>query len=133
MTDSTIAIRLQAANLFINVIASHSHQYFRDKTSSRVAVLHLDATGKVWILDEYTQLLVNTHIDDDWDGFNHGGNLRSLVQRLRDFVVTGKTLGNRYFTPTLPGDPANNYWEYDDDAILEVRSEGIRLGVIKPL
>lgn len=133
MTDSSIDLRLQAANQFINVIASHSHQYFRDKSSLRVAVLHLDAKSKVWIQDEYTQRLVNTHVDDDWDGFNHGGNLRNLVQRLRDFVVTGKALGNRYFTPALPEEPENNYWGYDDDSIMEVRSEGIRLGVIKPL
>lgn len=129
MPSTSPVERLKAANEFIHVISSHSHRYFRDKSSGRVAELQIDAAGLVWIRDEYTLQLVNTHLNDEWDGFNHGGNLRHLVKQLRDFIVNGTCLRPGYFALNVPGERNNNHWGYDEH-ILVVRDEGIRLGVI---
>jgi hypothetical protein len=131
-TTLTALDRLKAANEFIQVIASCGHQYFLHKDSGVIARLDLDPEGRMWITDEYTLKRVNTHKDNDWDGFNHGGGLRSLIQSVRDFVVRGKTMREMYFTPAAPGEKENNYWGYEDAAMLKVRDAGLRLGLISP-
>lgn len=122
--------RLKAANEFIQIIAGCGHQYFLHKSSGIIARLDLDPEGKVWITDEYTLKRVNTHNKNDWPGFNHGGGLRAFIQSIRDFIVSGSTIRAIYFTPAKPGERENNYWGYEDEALLIVREAGLRLGLI---
>lgn len=125
--------RLKAANEFIQVIASCGHQYFLHKASGVIARLDLDPEGRMWLTDEYTLKRVNTHKDNDWDGFNHGGGLRNLIKCVRNFVVRGDTMRELYFTPAAAGEKENNYWGYEDEAMLKVRDAGLRLGLIAPM
>jgi hypothetical protein len=122
--------RLIAANEFIQVIASCGRQFFLHKASGVTARLDLDPEGKVWIIDEYTLKRVNTHSEKTWHGFNHGGGLRDFIQDVRDFIVRGETMRERYFSPTPAGELRNNHWGYEDEALLNVREAGLRLGLI---
>jgi hypothetical protein len=129
-TEQSKQDRLKAANEFIQVIAGCGHKYFLHEDSGVIARLDLDPEGKVWIIDEYTLKRVNTHNDNDWPGFNHGGGLRAFIQSVRNFIVSGSTIRAKYFTPTKPGELKNNHWGYEDEALLVVREAGIRLGLV---
>ncbi|MGF6281856.1 hypothetical protein ABH908_000111 [Pseudomonas frederiksbergensis] len=131
-TEQSKQDRLKAANEFIQVIAGCGHKYFLHEDSGVIARLDLDPDpeGKVWIIDEFTLKRVNTHKNNDWPGFNHGGGLRAFIQSVRDFIVSGSMMRAQYFTPTQPGESKNNYWGYEDEALLAVREAGIRLGLV---
>ncbi|MGE8063832.1 hypothetical protein [Pseudomonas sp. NPDC089569] len=129
-TEQSKQDRLKAANEFIKVIAGCGHKFFLHEDSGVIARLDLDPEGKVWITDEYTLRRVNTHKNNDWPGFNHGGGLRAFIQSLRDFIVSGRKIRGQYFTPTGPGELKNNHWGYEDAELLVVREAGIRLGLV---
>lgn len=129
-TEQSKQDRLKAANEFIQVIAGCGRKFFLHKDSGVIARLDLDPEGKVWITDEYTRKRINTHSEKTWHGFNHGGGLRDFIQAVRDFIVRGDTIRVQYFSPTPPGELKNNHWGYEDEALLTVREEGIRLGLV---
>lgn len=135
--------RLQAANALIEIIASHGRRFFFHKppagaskvgldhrnltgviddvpTLGRIAKLEIDARNKVWLIDEYTQRRVNTHAKDDWEGFSHGGTLRSLVATMRDYVIDGKLLSFGTIAPLR--DDGSNLWGYEPTQAIALRA-----------
>ena len=50
----------------------------------------VDHAGKVWFVDSYSGRRVYTHDKGPWRGFTNGGTLRTLIERLRDFIRTGE-------------------------------------------
>ncbi|SSB97858.1 hypothetical protein SAMN04488697_109217 [Pseudomonas sp. 43mfcvi1.1] len=84
--------RLTAANEFLQVIAGCGLHFFRNKGSGHDAYLSMNARGRVvWLHDDYTGARINVGKEGAWDGFSHGGTLKSLVGSLGRFVLHGST------------------------------------------
>ncbi|MCL6701125.1 hypothetical protein [Pseudomonas sp. T1.Ur] len=122
--------RLDAANAFIQVIARCGRRFFRNKGAGHDAYLSMNARGTiVWLHDDYTSARVNVAKEGEWDGFSHGGTLKSLVGSIGRFVLDDSKMRYGYFQPKMDNG-FENPWGYGDD-ILIVRDEGVRLGLIR--
>ncbi|HEX8590695.1 hypothetical protein [Pseudomonas sp.] len=122
--------RLASANEFIRSIASCGRHFFADTGAGHGAYLSLNARASiVWLHDDYTGKQINTAKEGRWDGFSHGGTLKSLVGSIARHVLDGSTMRFGYFQPKMDNG-FENPWGYGDD-ILAVRAEGVRLGLIK--
>lgn len=131
---TTSQLRLQRcinANEFLQVISNCGRNFFRNKGAGHDGYLSMNGRGNiVWFHDDYTSARLNVEREGDWDGFSHGGTLRSLIKSLGAHVLTGKTMRYGYFQPTMENG-FENPWGYDDDILL-VRDAGVRLGLIHP-
>ena len=125
--------RLAHANALIKAISDHGRRFFWNERAQRVAHLELDERGKVWWIDDYRGARVYTHqttIPSRWQGFSHGGTLRSLVECMRDYVVHGRQLPHfRIATPQLYGD--SNIWGYSKEAAEAVRAAAFALPIME--
>ncbi|QOF90694.1 hypothetical protein [Pseudomonas lundensis] len=122
--------RIIAANEFIRVISNCGRCFFRNTGAGHDAYITLNARRNiVWLFDDYTGARINVLKESRWDGFSHGGTLKSLVGSIGAFVLSGKTMRYGYFQPTMDKG-FENPWGYGDD-ILIVRDEGVRLGLIQ--
>ena len=122
--------RIIAANEFIRVIANCGRRFFRNSGAGHDAFLTLNARRNiVWLFDDYTGARINVVKEGRWDGFSHGGTLKSLAGSIGAFVLSGKTMRYGYFQPTMDNG-FENPWGYGDD-ILIVRDDGVRLGLIR--
>ena len=122
--------RIIAANEFIRVIANCGRRFFRNRGAGHDAYLTLNARRNiVWLFDDYTGARINVVKEGRWDGFSHGGTLKSLAGSIGSFVLSRKTMRYGYFQPTMDNG-FDNPWGYGDD-ILIVRDEGVRLGLIR--
>jgi len=120
--------RLAAINEFIRVIGSCGRRFLSENSDKSTLVddpvfstMELDARGRVWYCDHYTNARVYTHYQGRWRGFTGGGTLRRLVEAFRNYIKKGKMLRKEYFYLDSP-------WEYGDD-ILKVKEAAIRLGI----
>lgn len=131
---TTKAERAQHANQLIRSIASHGRRFFYHAAADRYARIELDSRGRVWFIDDYTQKRVYTHdTRGRWRGFTHGGTLRSLVERLRDYITTGWQLPRGVIAPPYLGGNANdNVWGYDREAATAVRAAAFALPIMAP-
>jgi len=121
------AERLGHANALIEVISRHGRRFFRNRESGAIARLELDASGRLWWIDEYRGSRVYTGkvmgYPHRWRGFRHGGTLRSLVEALRGYVLRGELLHPEYIAPSRI-DPTNgDIWGYGAEAAAAVRAE----------
>lgn len=122
--------RIIVANEFMQVIANCGRFFFRNTGAGHDAYLSMNTRGNiVWIHDDYTGARINTAKEGRWDGFSHGGTLKSLAGSIGAFVLNGSTMRYGYFQPTMDNG-FENPWGYGDD-ILIVRDEGVRLGLIR--
>ncbi|ARB27261.1 hypothetical protein HX787_27470 [Pseudomonas tolaasii] len=122
--------RVIAANEFLRVIANCGRCFFRNKGAGHDAYLALNGRRNiVWLFDDYTGDRINVTRQGPWDGFSHGGTLKSLVGSIGSFVLSGKMMLYGYFQPVMDNG-FENPWGYGDD-ILIVRDEGVRLGLIR--
>ena len=72
--------RIIAANEFIRVIANCGRRFFRNSGAGHDAFLTLNARRNiVWLFDDYTGARINVVKEGRWDGFSHGGTLKSLA------------------------------------------------------
>lgn len=132
-TDNSLWVRRQRCeqvNEAIRIIGSHGRRFFYDDHRDRFAKLEVDLRGKVWIIDEYTGKRIYTHPTtwgNKWRGFNHGGTLRDLVERFRDFICEGKQLHPGYLGPERFDD--SNIWGYEEASMQAVRSQAGSLPV----
>lgn len=120
--------RAEKANELIGVIAGCGRRFFFHQ--GRVACLEVDDRGRVWFHDEYTQARIFTHRNGRWDKFTHGGTLRAVVQRLRDYITTGQRLNPRIFGPWPEWYCDGDLWGYGE-AMQIVRDAAVRLEIVK--
>ncbi|WLH61052.1 hypothetical protein [Pseudomonas sp. FP2300] len=100
--------RLTAANEFLQVIAGCGQHFFRNKGSGHDDYLSMNARGRVvWLHDDYTGARINVGKEGEWDGFSHGGTLKSLVGSLGRFVLHGPPRALWAYTPSTSGDFGN--------------------------
>lgn len=122
--------RVNAANEFIRMIANCGRRFFRNTGAGQDAYLTLNTRlNIVWLFDDYTGARINISKEGRWDGFSHGGTLKSLIGSIGAFVLNGSTMRYGYFQPIMDNG-FENLWGYGDD-ILIVRDEGVRLGLIR--
>lgn len=124
--------RLDHANQLIRIIAAHGRRFFFDTRTERVAHLELNNTGRVFLIDEYTGKRIYTHFENrHWNGFNHGGTLRSLVIMMRNYICKGERIDAYYLGPENSSLRKGNIWGYPEEAIEAVRNEAGLLPIIE--
>lgn len=107
------------------MIANCDKCFFSNTGAGHDAYLTLNARRNiVWMFDDYTGARINVVKEGRWEGFSHGGTLKSLAGSIGAFVLSGKTMRYGYFQPTMDNG-FGNPWGYGDD-ILIVRDEGVR-------
>lgn len=137
--------RLAHANELIRIIASHGRRFFFvtrfhsdrfggiwESPAGRMAMLTL-RRGRVYHFDEYTGKTIYTHwtpFGNQWNGFHHGGTLRNLIEKMRDYVMKGEQIHLDFIAPTMR-DGKSNLWGYDREAAFIVRTEAAKLPIIK--
>lgn len=121
--------RLAHVNALVKIISSHGRRFFYNATHNRIARMEMDARGRLWWIDDYTDkriYVANTGFRNRWRGFSPGGTLRNLVESLRDYVLVNEQLmrhdiGVPYTTQE------GNHWGYDAAALAIVQAEAYRL------
>jgi len=142
---STKEERLAHANELICIIARHGRRFFFttrfhserfsgvwESPAGRVAMLVL-RNGRVYHFDEYTGKTIYTHwtpFGNRWRGFSHGGTLRCLVEKMRDYVMKGEQIHIDFIAPTMI-DGKSDLWGYGREAAYNVRLEAAKLPIIK--
>jgi len=122
MTESDVLRhRAAEASAVLAVLARHGRRFFYSPSFDRVARLEVDARGRVVFIDDYTDRRVATHAKRDWPGFSHGGTLRSLVEALRDYIITGESVAAGHFGPWP--DRREDLWAYGLDEMERVRAD----------
>ncbi|HDR9174350.1 TPA: hypothetical protein QDB23_001562 [Burkholderia vietnamiensis] len=124
--------RLDHSNRLIVAIASHGRRFFYSQQRDRFARLELDARGRVWFVDDYSGRRIYTHHSGRWRGFTHGGTLRSLVERMRDYITTGWQIPRGCIAPRCSGAERENVWGYEPVAAAAVRAAAFELPIIAP-
>lgn len=122
--------RVEHANQLIDVIATHGRRFFYRQESGRVARLELDARGRVWLIDEYSGARIYTHdtpFGNNWRGFSHGGTMRGLIERMRDYITSGVPLNSGCIAPPMS---YGDMWGYGEDAAAAVRAAAAALPIM---
>ncbi len=130
MQHSTKQQRCEQVNQAIKIIADHGRRFFWCDTTQRYARMEVDKRGKVWFVDDYSGKRIYTHPTTwggRWRGFSHGGTLKGLVERFRDYISHGKQLSRSCLGPERMGD--SNIWGYDEQAMRTVREQAGALPV----
>lgn len=125
--------RAEHCNQLIQVIASHGRQFFRCKSTGNVASMEVDARGRVWFHDYYSRKRIYTHpttFGNSWHGFTSGGTLRSLVEDMRDYIMTGKPLARAWIGHDRAD--GSNIWGYAVEDMAACRAECFALPIIAP-
>lgn len=124
--------RCEHANELIKIIAKHGRRFFYDKEHDRVAHFEVDDRGRVWFVDDYTNERIYTHgtgFMNRWAGFTHGGTLRDLVEKIRDYITDEKTVDRHWLGPSYAFSDGD-VWGYGAEAVAAVRAEAIVLPII---
>lgn len=122
-------LRCDQVNNVIRIIASHGRRFFHHKGSfARMVVAD---NGRIWFVDDYSGKAIYTHTSTcaRWRGFSHGGTLRNLVEKFRDFIRTGKPLHPGYLGPER--ESGSNIWGYEPEAMAYVRAAAGALPVFR--
>lgn len=125
--------RLEHANELIKIIAAHGRRFFFSDHTGRTAEILIGPRGRVWFVDEYTGKIIYTHKTtwtNKWRGFSHGGTLRSLVEMMRDYIVTGRPIPAFYLGPERNQLTNGNIWGYEPAAMQAVRDAACKLTII---
>ncbi|MGX6999856.1 hypothetical protein [Caballeronia sp. KNU42] len=126
--------RVEHANALIRVISDHGRRFFYNETANRIARIEIDGRGRVWFIDDYKGSRIYTHatvFGNHWRGFSHGGTLRSLVESMRDYIMTGKQIG-RWRIATERSFTDGDIWGYGPDAAKAVRAAAFELPIMAP-
>lgn len=122
--------RCEQVNQVIKIIGDHGRRFFFSESKQRYARLEVDRRGKVWLIDDYTGMWVFTHPTTwggRWKGFSHGGTLKALAERFRDYICEGKQMPIGWLGPERFDD--SNIWGYDEVSMRTVREQASALPV----
>lgn len=131
MTARTRQDRVVHANQLIQVLAAHGRRFFYCKSKDTYARMEIDARGRVWFIDDYTQKRVYTHdTRGRWRGFTHGGTLRTLVECMRDYIINGTPIHRGRIATKQLGDSDDDIWGYGPEAAAAVREAAFALPIM---
>jgi len=119
-----IVMRIDAANEFIESIASHGRRFFEyvHHDGRQVAHFRRGEWGHIFFWNQSKRQWIYVSRYGAWKGFHHGGTLRSLVGQLVEYIRTGKQLRGAWFD--------GKHWGYGAEMAIVVQI-GQRLGVIQ--
>ena len=131
---STKQERVDHANQLIRIIAAHGRRFFYCQKYSRTARVEL-RNGRVYFVDDYSDKAIYTHPTNwgnKWRGFSHGGTLRDLVEKMRDYITHGKPIPPGYIVIKQLGKDGldGNIWGYDVASAEAVRAAAYELPII---
>ncbi len=119
--------RLAHANALIKAISDYGRRFFWNEKGQRVARLEMDSRGRLWWIDDYKGSRVSVEkiggYEHAWRGFSHGGTLRSLAQKMRDYIKTGERIHLAYI--------AQDCWGYSAEATLATKDDAKLLPIIQ--
>lgn len=118
--------RCDEVNAAIQVIGAHGRRFFYSAKHARYARCEVDPRGKVWFVDDHTGKRVYTHaggFGNKWRGFSHGGTLRDLVERFRDYIARGDRVPKALLGIERSNPENGNIWGYEPAALERVRAE----------
>lgn len=121
--------RAAQVNKLIHEIANCGRRFFYNKNTDCYAMIEVDARGRVWWIDDFTEKRIYTHYRYWGKGFSHGGTLRSLVDNFRDYITKGTQVPSHSFGPWPDWCCGGDLWGYGED-MQKVRVAAIRHGII---
>ena len=124
--------RTEQVNQVIRIIGNHGRHFFLNQKANRYACMEVDQRGKIWFIDDFSSRRIFIHKTNwggRWRGFSHGGTLRSLIERFRDYIRTGEPLHPGYLGPERFDDC--NIWGYDIEGMRAVREQAGALPVFR--
>lgn len=115
--------RLEIANEFIKIIASHGREFF--KTGNQIAYMKIKA-GHVYWVDDYTHAEIYLSYKYWTKGFTHGGTLRALVQALRLYILGRRDFPINHLGPWPQNMCDGDLWGYGE-SMEQVRKQALNL------
>lgn len=129
---STKAERAAHANQLIKAISNHGRRFFWFDREQRTASMEVNERGRVYFVDDYTGKRIDTHYRGCWRGFSHGGTLRDLVEKLRDYIRDEIKIPIFYIAPNRGAIDGNfDMWGYGEDACKALQNEVASLPIIQ--
>lgn len=119
-------LRCEYANRLIEVISSYGRCFFYSRQHDAVARLIFDRC--VYLHDE-GGARIEAKASVKWRGFSHGGTLRDLVLRMRNYVMRGERIDPAYLGIDRQ-QGAGNIWGYDPDQMRLCREAAQKLPII---
>lgn len=123
MKEATKHDRLEIANQFIKIIASHGRKFFN--INGQIAYMKIKA-GHVYWVDEYSQKEIYLSYKYWSKGFTNGGTLRELVKALRLYVLGRRDFPISYLGPWPENLCDGDLWGYGE-SMEQVRIEALKL------
>ena len=123
------AVRVAEVNQLIKTISDYGRRFFYDKRADRVAHMAIAKTGHLYFVDDYSGKMIYIAYQGRWDGFSHGDTLKTLVERLADYVRTGRRLSMDWIGPERFDQ--SNIWGYAEDEMTKCRAEAAKSPAIK--
>lgn len=123
--------RAGKVNQLVDAISQHGRRFFFDsRNGGRVARMLVDDRGRLWWQDEGSGKRIYLHYKF-WGqpAFSNGGTLRSLVDALKVYVMSGETLRATTFGPWPNWCSGGDPWGYGSD-IHYVRQAALDLGIL---
>lgn len=125
--------RVEHCNELIRLIGSCGRRFFYNAEHDRYAYMEI-VRGRIYIVDDYSGKRIYTRytpFGNRWKGFSHGGTLRDLVERMRDYIAEGKKIPIGYLPlERWEGGLKNNIWGYAEKAAEHVRTEALKSPVV---
>lgn len=119
-------LRCEYANRLIQVISSYGRCFFYSRQLDSVASLSFDR--RVYLHDE-SGATIEAKAASKWRGFSHGGTLRDLVLKMRDYVMRGQRIDPAYLgIDRLQGE--GNIWGYAPEQMRRCREAAQQLPII---
>lgn len=126
--------RMALANQVIKIIGTYGRRFFHNDRTGAYAKFEIDPRGTVWFVDAKSQISIRIDKDNKtrhWMGFSHGGGLRDLVERLYEYIVSGRLVS--HYNLGFERYDGSNVWGYPDEDMQKVREEAGALALFPPL
>ena len=91
--------RIIKANEFVQIIASHGHQFFQYNNNGTPQFGYFELNSKTGHLFWYTERRdAKIYVrKGEWSKFEHGMTLQCFIYRLAEYIRTGRKLCSNYF------------------------------------
>ncbi|UDF17582.1 hypothetical protein LG951_05170 [Bacillus pumilus] len=116
--------RINDINELIKLIASIDRRTFYCESKDSVACFIFGKRGKLFFVDDYTGEWVYPYElgHGPANGFSHGGNMWELVNRFREFIITGQYGHLRDY---------KEIWAYSREGCQKIRQKAKEIGFIE--
>ncbi len=112
--------RVEIANRFLEIIASHGRKFFAHER--HISRFELDKRRRVWFVDKYSQKREYTHYRYWGRRFTEGGTMFALAKHLQAFIMGRESLPISSLGPWPDWYCDGDLWGYGDD-MAKVRAE----------